>query len=347
MKKMNPKLKNFISAFCFMALLYAAVMLMGEFLTPPLSDHYLRIGNEKEDTIDLIYIGASNVYTYYAPLVPFEKYGITSYNCGGGGLPIESYPFIIRQTLKQQKAEVVVLDVRQYLHNYHIDFYGNMPGFMQYYGNPINSIGMVYYANTINDLSLEENLNMYFRLYLFRNEIYGIKSLIHSENLVNSEAEELKSYVNKGFYSMETCNPFEYPDYAVNDGRIAIDKGCEKSLMDVIKLCRKKNVQLILTASPFIFEEDNYGEINYISDIAKREGILFVNCNLPEVAEKHFDYTTDFYDMAHTNLTGAAHFSEYMTEVFHEYCDLKDHRDEPGYEEWMDILNRQLIPNER
>ena len=67
---------------------------------------------EEEDSLDMVYIGGSACYVYYEPLRAFEQNGIASYNFAASTPQVELYKMMIKEILKSQEAEVIVIDAR-------------------------------------------------------------------------------------------------------------------------------------------------------------------------------------------------------------------------------------------
>ena len=66
---------------------------------------------EEENSIDVILIGPSPVYTdFYSPLA-YEEQGFTSYGVSTGGMSGAMYPSAIREALQTQNPELFVVDL--------------------------------------------------------------------------------------------------------------------------------------------------------------------------------------------------------------------------------------------
>lgn len=68
------------------------------------------IKEEKEDSIDVVYVGNSQAWAAYSPIQMFGEYGFTSLNCATAGqFPPDAY-CVLKEMFKSQKPKVVVLD---------------------------------------------------------------------------------------------------------------------------------------------------------------------------------------------------------------------------------------------
>ena len=69
---------------------------------------------EEKHTLDMVYIGGSACLTYWEPLRAFEQEGIASYDFAASTPQAELYKTMIKEILKTQKPEVIVIDARTF-----------------------------------------------------------------------------------------------------------------------------------------------------------------------------------------------------------------------------------------
>ena len=66
---------------------------------------------EEENSLDVIFFGSSQLYADIAPAVLFKEYGIVSYDFCANEQPLWITYFYIKEALKHQNPDVVVVDV--------------------------------------------------------------------------------------------------------------------------------------------------------------------------------------------------------------------------------------------
>lgn len=66
---------------------------------------------EEENTLDVVFVGSSQMYADMAPAVLFHEYGITSYDFCANEQPMWISYYYIKEALKHQNPKVIVLDV--------------------------------------------------------------------------------------------------------------------------------------------------------------------------------------------------------------------------------------------
>ena len=114
MKKWKTAIK-IIAFICIFAVLFLYVQEMlrdkwaeGEYnVTAKVKGFYA----EEENTLDVIFIGSSQMYADMAPGVLFHEYGITSYDFCANEQPLWISYYYIKEALKRQDPKVIVLDV--------------------------------------------------------------------------------------------------------------------------------------------------------------------------------------------------------------------------------------------
>lgn len=67
------------------------------------------VNNEKDESLDVIFLGDSEAWSAFSPLQIFYEYGIPSYNCATPGQWTGDSAKILKKVLKHQKPSVVVL----------------------------------------------------------------------------------------------------------------------------------------------------------------------------------------------------------------------------------------------
>ena len=76
---------------------------------------------EQKDSLDVLMIGSSEVYSDYSPAIAWENYGYTSYDLSMGAAPANLYKDMIKKGLERQNPKLIVISLNGYLHG-SIDF---------------------------------------------------------------------------------------------------------------------------------------------------------------------------------------------------------------------------------
>ena len=81
------------------------------YVTEPIGRILPGFYEEDDNTIDVIFLGASKLLFGISPMELYEKYGYATYNLSTNGQPIEVSYFMLKEALKTQKPRLLVLDV--------------------------------------------------------------------------------------------------------------------------------------------------------------------------------------------------------------------------------------------
>lgn len=115
--------KTIFSSSLFIAIL-AFILMTVSYLFIPKSNHpgfgmidveANGILGEKENTIDVLFLGDSEAYCSFSPMEMYNEYGFTSYVCATGAQRLYyTYDFFMK-AFKNQKPKVVVLETNTIL----------------------------------------------------------------------------------------------------------------------------------------------------------------------------------------------------------------------------------------
>ena len=144
----------------------------------------------------------------------------------------------------------------------------------------------------------------------------------------------------KGYEINEAVTPFElnrvYPDreekeaFYMPEDQVAIFKM-------VYALCQREGIKLVLFCNPSPVCYDT-PMLNGISRFSQEESVDFLDANA-EIEKLGIDWETDTYDKGdHLNLNGSRKMTKFLAQYLVQECDLEDHRSDPGYQAWNDLL---------
>lgn len=294
-----------------------------EMLSTTLS--YTNFYDMERNTIDVLFLGSSISATSYIPQELYNRYGITSYNLGSEKQsPVISY-FWIKEALRYQQPEAVVLDC-YFLFNQN----GNVLNTTE---NSIRrALDYMKWSpvkrEAIQAICELDDSQSQFNYY-FPNIRYHTRWLELTENDFLF-SEMVSQYNLMGYAPLAgKCKNEEYIPYGSESTgeEINILPLMEKYLDNILLLCEENNVALILTNTP-VFNRD-IGKYHAIQKYADAHDLLFIDFNVEEVyKETDFDFAEDIYDTAHTNLWGAQKITDYIGKVLADQYQITGKYDE-------------------
>ena len=259
--------------------------------------------DEKMDH-DVIFIGDCEVYENFSPAVLWQEYGINSYIRGSAEqLMWQSY-YLLEETLKYEKPDVVVFNVLA------MEF--NEPQMESY--NRMTLDGMKWSMSKVNDIKASMMEDESFVEYVF-------PILRYHSRITDLCADDFK-YIFKrpqvsynGYYMRVDVLPVEnlptprpMMDYQFGDNAY-------KYLDMMTELCKKEGVELVLIKAPSVYPYWYPQWDEQIAKYAQENGLDYYNfLNVTE--DIGIDYNTDTYDAGlHLNLSGAEKLSKYFGEI--------------------------------
>lgn len=263
---------------------------------------------EPADTVDVLFLGDSEVYATISPMQLWEEQGITSYDCSTGGQRLFDTLALLKTALQNQKPDLVVLETNATFRKF--------------------SIGEVAYNKAGEFLSVFT--------YHDRWKWFKPKELFQKKDF--SWTSDLKGFrLNT---EVQAASKSRYKDYMKADKDFKAIPEKNVSYIDAIRqVCKDHGIRFMLLSTPSSKNWD-MKKHNTIADLAEKRDLSFVDLNL-EQEEIGIDWETDTKDKGdHLNLYGAQKVTTYLGKYLKETYDLKDHRGEDGYDNWDNCLNR-------
>ena len=253
---------------------------------------------------DVIFIGDCEVYENFSPAVLWQEYGINSYIRGSAEqLMWQSY-YLLEETLKYEKPDVVVFNVLA------MEF--NEPQMESY--NRMTLDGMKWSMSKVNDIKASMMEDESFIEYVF-------PILRYHSRITDLCADDFKYMFKRpqvsynGYYMRVDVLPVEnlptprpMMDYQFGDNAY-------KYLDMMTELCKNEGVELVLIKAPSVYPYWYPQWDEQIAKYAQENGLDYYNF-LNVTDDIGIDYNTDTYDAGlHLNLSGAEKLSRYFGEI--------------------------------
>lgn len=283
---------------------------------------------EPKNSLDVIFMGNSDVYRGVSPMEIYKETGITSYNFVSAGQRMWiTYP-MAEEAFKYQSPKVIFLNVdalfftsQGNVGNYH-KVYDNMPLSM-------TKVKGVFDSNYV--LSTSEKISHIFPIFAYHSR--------YSELTKDDFKYAFADYTNpiKGVDLVAIQEPYEsdiyYMEYT-DEVAIVPEKNLEY-LNKIVKLCQQNNTELILIEIPSA-DSWNYKKSNALNIYAQENNLKFLDLNIPEVLEKmNFNWLEDTSDGGdHLNIYGAEKVSAYIAEYLVDNYDLPNHKEDKLSKMW-------------
>lgn len=281
---------------------------------------------EPKNSLDVVFMGNSDVYRGISPICLWDEYGIASYNYVSSGQRMWTAYYLMEECIKYQKPKLIVLNMDAAFNetkstesNYRKAFDNMRLGI-----NKIKAITDKVFKNKLID-----KISYIFPTLRFHSRW----NQLNEEDF--TEAFKKYSFSYKGMDITTKVEPYndEYK-YMENDhSKEKIGKKCTKYINKMIELCRKNDIELLLIELP---SAESWSEdlSNKTFEFAKENNLEFIDLNL-NAEEFGFDWKTDSSDGGdHLNIYGATKVSKYLGKIIKEKYDIPDRRNDEEYKEW-------------
>lgn len=291
---------------------------------------------QPENTIDVLFVGTSHVYSDINPAVLWERHGIASFDLATGGACLVNSYYAIQEALKTQSPSLIVLEMfgslRENLSSREImDANWGLSGIRTQW----ESLGLSAPEGERLDYLMKypyyhtryKNVTKYdFEPYV-HNYQYGGQSFF-----LYSEGEE-KSY--KGAVTLSHVENFEeFPDLSPVKGETPLSGENEEYLNKIVELVNGSGSRLLLIVSPYTgCTAEHQEKYNYIANRIRGKSVPFVNFNLL-YSEMRLDSRIDFAETSHLSFWGMWKYSAYLADYLSEHYRLPDRRGEGRYASW-------------
>lgn len=286
---------------------------------------------------EVIFIGDCEVYENFSPKILWEDYGFNSYIRGSAQQLIWQSYYLLEDTLRYEKPEVVIFNV--------LSMQYDQPQREAY--NRMTLEGMKWSLSKIKSIQAsmterEEFLDYVFPILRYHSRWRELKA---------EDVEYLfdrKQVSHNGYYMRVDVKPAEN----VPEGNILADyrfgENAWKYLDRMTQLCKENDIQLILIKAPSLYPYWYKEWEDQMEKYAVENDLLYINF-LELTEETGLDFSTDTYDGGlHMNLSGAEKITKYLGEVLREEAGLEDRRGEKELsEKWQEKIAAYEAEKER
>lgn len=328
-------IKRVISIFVFLVILAALLYYINGILLIKRSDGITPMQNfyaQEENTIDVLLLGSSHTGMNLDTEVLWSEYGISSYALWGSMQPFWNTYYFLIEALKTQTPKVVVLDV--YAATFDFEYSDDAR-------QVTNTAGMKLSLNKWNAIKASAPKERWFDLltgfpsYHSRYDEITQDDFQHfpwTKDLINNKGTSYRYGVGENI-----C----LEDASLVTERKNILKKEETYLINIIELCKEKEIPLVLITTPTVSRITEQPYYNYIQDIADQYNVTYYNFNLMD-SETGFCAEDYWTDGSHINTNGARKISEYLGKVLQTEYDVPNHKGDSDYNSWeINAINIQ------
>jgi len=283
-----------------------------------------------EKNHDVLILGDCEVYENISPVTMWENYGISSYIRGSAEQLIWQSYYLLEDTLKYEKPQVVIVNVLAMTQR---DAKSEAYNRMTLDGMKLSKYKI---ASIRESMTEDENMASYIFPLLRYHSRWSELSSEDFRYMWKTPSVTTNGYLMQKGIRPVTTIPKAAPlaNYTFSDRNMEyFDK--------IYSLCKDNGINLVLMKAPSVFPHWYDEWDKQVSDYADGHGILYLN-TIDEAENIGIDYTTDTFDYGqHLNVEGAEKLSLYLGEQLVKNFRLTDHRQDESYKNaWQTIVNK-------
>ena len=304
---MNSFSKNLLKALVFIFILILILLFLSHVFTPKDSLNGITVHDpvayafkgEPDNSLDVFFVGDSEIYASVIPMNLWQEYGITSFCCGTEGQRICYTEYFIKECLKKQSPELIVLEAH-----------------------------CLYKEFSSGDRIMQE-IDHVFPLLKYHKRW---KSLTWKD--LDFKSEYSYHDASRGYVFYDHIDPAIIDGYmAPSDSEEKIPEKNIKYLERIKKFCDDRNVELMLLSVPSTINW-SMPRHNYIYNLCNEMGIEYVDLNVI-TDELKIDWNNDTHDKGdHMNYNGAFKVTEYIGDLLADKGYFVDHHGDDYYYLW-------------
>lgn len=253
---MQDRIKGVVRSIIFLIILAFVLYYINQILQPkyiyknnvwPTTSSYNQFYRMEENSIDVLFFGSSVCMNAFSPQEIYNNYGIRSYNLGSQQQNIFLSYFWLKEALRFQSPQVVVLDTR-FLFEYHPEYVLNTAeGMIRACLDPMKWSGVK--AEAVNDLCSIDESQSKLSYYLTNIRFHSRWSSLAEYDIDISEVQyaELKGYSAIATYDSQSYTTFDLRD---PDKYQDFKPTMQEYLERMVELCRENDIKLVLVSLP-------------------------------------------------------------------------------------------------
>ena len=299
------------------ALLFVLLLPINEFDDSRRIREYLL---EEPNSLDVVVMGASDVYAGYSPVLAYDEFGFTGYSYVLSGNHIELIPGQLEEVLHSQSPKLIVIEITELLK------YGPYAGvkdttLRQYLaGVPLsqNKLKMIWEYGDRTDLL---SYIIPFMANHGNTDIASIMETVRSRDCVQKRGYSLLKGSLTFTGSGENWDGEYVTPYNTNhdDSRAEIPQDVKENFQYLLTYLKEKglnNVVFVNFPHRITTEElyTRYQFTNTLGDLIESYGYDFINLER-ELEAVGIQPETDFYNNAHMNLYGQYKVTRYLCNI--------------------------------
>ena len=303
---------------CFFLTIMVSCLLLQQYVLRNVDHNSLRVEGfyqEERDSLDAVFIGASDIYTSFMPGRAYEKYGFTSYLLASESITSEGVITAVKEVVRTQHPGLIIIEANAFLYG-DSDNETNEGHVHKFFDNLPFSINKLNYIQK--KVPIEQKWEYFFPLIKY----HGLwTELPDRVNMMQSNLSlDVRGYNHlKGFRT--TAKIFKSDTPSLNSqlsdaGELDLDPELQQNLFDLLDYSKEQNLNVLFVRAPHFVTDKTYDRVkrsNKMASILKERGFSYYSFE-NNTAAIGIDDSRDFYNEDHMNVYGAIKFTDFLAD---------------------------------
>ena len=326
---MKKNIFRFIKVFCLMLAVVLSLGFLQEYVLCHADHNRQRIKgfyDEDKQSLDIVFLGASEVYSDFAPGCAYQHSGITSYLFATQANSILNYKAQLKNILSRQNPQLIVVELNGALYGNEADVVKE-ENLRNYADNvPLDCTKLEWISDNVS----ENHQEYLFPILKYHGVWKDIPSNMKYQSTIAGDKMRGYNYL-KGI--LNETKVFRSPQRSMNstlsklaDKKKPLTEIEEKNLRELLQYCKDENLNnVVFVRLPHIVVMRTYERFersNTIGDIVNEYGYDYLNLER-DIAQTGIQDDKHFYNLDHLNVYGQKLFTEYLTDYFSKQYGVK------------------------
>jgi len=281
------------------------------------------------NSIDVLFIGSSNIHCNINPNQIWNQYGFTSYDFCCDQQELGTSYYYLEQALKTQSPEVVVIDILN-------DGSQDEINVIQAHYAFDNMKDDIYKYKAIWNRAKSNRLELALPLIRYHERW---------NELTQNDYKYKKGKYNvlKGCFIYMVSNKQENPQVPKTISEYSLSDKTISWIEDILQVCEKNNCECLFIKTPLAgYDEGQYAYFQAFNEYCQKENVKFLDLN-NYVDDIGLDFDEDYADKAHMNWNGQKKLSNYLGNFIKVQYDINDKRGNYLYDNWNEDYDEMMI----
>ncbi len=313
-------------------LLFLAILLPVSYMVRTngdVKDRFAGFYAEKKDSLDVVMIGSSPVFPYYAAPKLWGETGIAMYPLSTNVQRPAAMRYLMEEAEKTQSPALYIFEMRMFT----MEEAGLMENMAYTRGVTDNLRYSPQRIRTIRGLVPEDDeegrLSYYIDIMKYHTNWKMLALPSEWANMFYRHSHPLKGYTFR-----DEVGPQPIPLCGGMEGVLAVPKEQEAYLRELLACLKENGQEALFLVSPYGESPEEQQMFNYMAGIVEESGYAFLNMN-DYYEEIGIVFEEDFADYgSHTNAAGAEKCTNFLKEYLTAHYALPDHRGDASYDSW-------------